>query len=165
MDLCDDNIKNRGQRLIYGLSEIAAADSCRALQDLRGHYHYPVDVTRPGGYMMADILMMHEMKHKSDYEAIVRGYQEEANRIFGYFQISCKSVTDIAVEQKKTSAKMTSMIAAIVRGIMAEVNMKWGAKGSAQRQTYEEVKTHGSLMVTLLIDSRIEELKAKYHCP
>jgi hypothetical protein len=115
--------------------------------------------------MMADILMMHEMKHKVDYEAILRDNQGQVNPLPGLLEVSCTSVIDFAAAQKDASAKIRTWMQNVADGIARDVESEWGKKGTAQRKTYEEVKTHGSLMVKLLIKGRIEELQAKYHCP
>jgi hypothetical protein len=165
LDLCDDNIRARHAVLVGNWTQINPADSCDALQDMRDHYKYPVGVTRWGGYLFANVLLMHEMQHQMDFEDIVLSQEQGLASIPSQAEVSCSSVKNIIDSQKEVTEKIKKWTKNVVNDIMVLWQKRIGKKGSADRKKYEEKDTQGGFLVTSLIKSQIDQIQAKYKCP
>jgi hypothetical protein len=164
MDYCYDNILAKHLNLITDMSQISPDDACDAIQDVKDHSSYPVKVTRWGGYLIGDILKWHELKHKFDFERIVLDRQLDLAAIYPLTEISCNLVADLAGAQGEATEKMKNWIKNIIDGVLQEWNSKIGKRGSVDRKKYEQ-NTHKSPLVTVFIESYINELQARYQCP
>ncbi|MBN1396442.1 MAG: hypothetical protein JXA06_00245 [Bacteroidetes bacterium] len=160
LDICRDNIENkRKQKLIKSVDEVVPADSILALQDFRDHYPphiYPAFPSREGGYVLEEVLWLHEKTHKYHYELIIAEKRDSLfDNVYQGLRYSCETVKNI----DEAKEKIEKCLNTLMKILTIEVNKEW-VKKLGQGQAYE-VLTHSS--VKPLVEYYIRELQNKYN--
>lgn len=134
LDICENNLSQ--YRIVDDVSALSSNEACNALQDIIGHYDYPIQVTY--GYVFRPILVEHEKRHKKDYEEAVKAVLTLLEKDIQKILIKCEEDDDLndAVEKGR------ALITATINSFLTSAYDKYLKKTSVPN--YEE-KTQSSL--------------------
>jgi len=89
LDLCTDNL--RDYKVINSLDDLSPGEYCNALEDIKKHHKYPLEVSK-GGYVFKPVLLKHEEVHKDFYESYLNRHKHKIDSLIQSYKLKCEDV-------------------------------------------------------------------------
>ncbi len=165
VEICSTNISNKNLTIISSINDINTIPSNKctiALKSFEGHKFYPYRID-PGGYVIKEVLLLHENAHKDKYEKFKNDYLYIWETKIESFKNPCQAFPNIS-EAKEAALNMYKFVFSSYYTQFSSVhNQLLGLSPENDiLKDREEQRVNNSKEIKEKIDKYIEELKK--HC-
>ena len=162
LDICPNNIALHNWKIIENITDITTVygdtNPCAAKKDFEGHRSYPQTV-RDGGYIIKDVIMMHEHAHRRFYESLFEDYKNKLKKDFEEYHKTC---TEFNYEEASTKGANEIRVKLIKHLDLVQKIYGLHTQESARQQHEEYIQKSDYVKNT--IDYYIGLLEVIYNC-